>query len=193
MIRAYPFVLNRSDRGMFSEPSHCACGNVVMYPTGRSAAEIVPDCLERIHNWEMYRQRYWVCDGCFANESQFERNIIAKTSEFAGYWLSPRSNSEDIDWQTFQNMRGMISRVDERMFRDFAQRLKYSAFLETRYWKSCAAFMRFKHDGCNRCPRDLGLQVHHKTYEFHGMEHKRFYKDLEVLCEPCHKEEHGIT
>jgi 5-methylcytosine-specific restriction endonuclease McrA len=43
--------------------------------------------------------------------------------------------------------------------------------------------------GATRVP----LQVHHKTYEHHGMEHieRILRKDTVVLCETCHAKFHN--
>lgn len=40
---------------------------------------------------------------------------------------------------------------------------------------------------CTLCGHDMGLQVHHLTYDFVGQEE---LGDLRTLCEPCHKDQH---
>lgn len=64
----------------------------------------------------------------------------------------------------------------------------YSEYLASPYWKARAKLARqsagFK---CQRCGRRGGLQVHHKHYRTLGHEQ---YKDLEVLCRPCHMKQH---
>lgn len=69
-------------------------------------------------------------------------------------------------------------------------KLPYSAFLKTYYWRAIAMYMKHKNgDHCTYCPAETGLQVHHKTYDHHGIE--LFYMDeLEVVCDKCHKARH---
>lgn len=75
----------------------------------------------------------------------------------------------------------------------------YRDYLETPHW---AEIRQLKIDTagprCERCgelPRrglngaELGLHVHHRNYDRVGQE---LLTDLEVLCEACHKIEHGI-
>jgi len=42
---------------------------------------------------------------------------------------------------------------------------------------------------CEICGSGVDIQVHHKTYERRGEE---LPEDLIVLCEQCHKKEHGL-
>lgn len=46
---------------------------------------------------------------------------------------------------------------------------------------------------CQRCgqERRTHLSVHHKTYDHIGSE-LQYPEDIEVLCQRCHMEEHGI-
>lgn len=69
-------------------------------------------------------------------------------------------------------------------------RLEYKAFLKTYYWRAITMYLKHKNgDHCTYCPTETGLQVHHKTYDHHGIE--LFYMDeLEVLCDKCHKARH---
>lgn len=70
------------------------------------------------------------------------------------------------------------------------QKLNYPDFLTTYYWRAIAAYMKYKNNGhCNRCPSETRLEVHHKTYDHHGME-LFFMEDLEVLCSRCHEAQH---
>ena len=68
-------------------------------------------------------------------------------------------------------------------------RQEYKAYLLTDHWASVRRRKLFEADfKCEKCGRLNGLQVHHKTYFRRGAEEM---KDLEVLCNPCHKREHG--
>jgi 5-methylcytosine-specific restriction endonuclease McrA len=67
----------------------------------------------------------------------------------------------------------------------------YTAYLRSPEWNARrrAALKRagFK---CSRCPSTTRLHVHHKSYERLGEELPR---DLLVLCDQCHRKEHGIA
>jgi hypothetical protein len=69
-------------------------------------------------------------------------------------------------------------------------KLPYEAFLKTYYWKAIGMYLKYKNgEHCTYCSCEKGLQIHHKTYEHHGIE--LFYlDDLEVLCDKCHKMKH---
>lgn len=69
-------------------------------------------------------------------------------------------------------------------------KLQYTDFLKTYYWRAIAMYLKHKNgDHCTYCNAEAGLQVHHKTYDHHGIE--LFYMDeLEVLCDNCHKAKH---
>lgn len=77
--------------------------------------------------------------------------------------------------------------VDWNKIRIVLSQLPYRAFLQTNYWKIISSYLKYKNGGhCNRCPSETHLNVHHITYDHHGME-LFFLDDLEVLCEKCHR------
>lgn len=83
------------------------------------------------------------------------------------------------------------SLIDEKI-----QYLTYSEFLQTLYWKSIAAFKRKQMNyKCELCGGTKDLNVHHKTYENHGMEHNSqvIKNDLMLVCEECHRGIHSIN
>jgi 5-methylcytosine-specific restriction endonuclease McrA len=69
-------------------------------------------------------------------------------------------------------------------------KLPYDSFLKTYYWRAIGMYLKYKNgEHCTYCNCEKGLQIHHKTYEHHGLE--LFYlDDLEVLCDKCHKMKH---
>jgi 5-methylcytosine-specific restriction endonuclease McrA len=73
--------------------------------------------------------------------------------------------------------------------REMPNKMDYSSYLETGHWKETRykAILRAKHR-CERCGKESGLQVHHKTYKNLGNEQEI---DLEVLCRDCHEDEHS--
>jgi 5-methylcytosine-specific restriction endonuclease McrA len=67
----------------------------------------------------------------------------------------------------------------------------YQDFLESPYWKTIAAYVKWLRGGrCQMCDTDKGLQAHHKSYKHKGQEHKHL-EDLVVICGDCHTKHHG--
>lgn len=71
--------------------------------------------------------------------------------------------------------------------------LSYSDFLKTPYWDGVRNY-KLRRSGykCELCASNESLNVHHKTYERHGLEHLRSVadNDLIVLCKSCHYKFH---
>lgn len=71
------------------------------------------------------------------------------------------------------------------------RKMKYWAFLETRYWFAVSMVAKSRAGmRCQICNNIKGIQVHHRTYGTHGKEHL-FMNDLVVMCEYCHGIFHG--
>lgn len=72
-------------------------------------------------------------------------------------------------------------------------KMDYYDFLQTPYWDGIRSYKlkRAKYC-CELCGGKGILNVHHKTYEHHGLEHLRSVtdKDLIVLCKDCHEKFH---
>ena len=68
---------------------------------------------------------------------------------------------------------------------------KYYYYLTTEKWKSIADLIRRKFKWiCQKCGR-RGWQVHHLNYAYLFQE-ERNLDCLTLLCEECHRLEHGI-
>lgn len=66
-----------------------------------------------------------------------------------------------------------------------AQAMDYKKFLNTEYWQVVRAkFVKLHGSLCRRCGRSTH-DLHHHTYEHHGLEHLHL-GDLELLCHDCH-------
>lgn len=69
--------------------------------------------------------------------------------------------------------------------------LTYQDFLHSPYWRVVREYAleraRYR---CELCGSKRRLNVHHKTYEHHGLEHLHT-EDLIVLCKRCHARFHG--
>ena len=79
---------------------------------------------------------------------------------------------------------------DNTVLEEAINKMPYSVFLKTQYWRSITKYLRDKTGHkCQICGKENNLQVHHKTYLHHGKE--VFYlEDLIVLCDNCHHNEH---
>ena len=66
----------------------------------------------------------------------------------------------------------------------------YSDYLKSEHWHCTRGnALRQGYSTCIRCGKGTELNVHHLTYDNIGEERP---EDLTVLCNDCHKQEHGI-
>lgn len=73
---------------------------------------------------------------------------------------------------------------------DALRALPYKMFLQSLYWDIVRNYVRYKRGyRCEMCAAGDPLNVHHKTYEHHGDEH-RYLEDLILLCSECHAKFH---
>lgn len=90
----------------------------------------------------------------------------------------------------YQRFNALFDIISEKEADDL-KNLKYSDFLQTKYWdvvrRQKMKRANFKCELCNS--NGKSLNVHHKTYDNHGMEH-RYLEDLIVLCRKCHAKFH---
>ena len=112
---------------------------------------------------------------------------VADTKDFIEKYIENMSN-ESINGSMIPGW--IHSNVDWASARIRIMKLPYSAFLKTYYWRAITMYLKHKNgDHCTYCPSETNLQVHHKTYDHHGIE--LFYMDeLEVVCDKCHKAKH---
>jgi len=99
----------------------------------------------------------------------------------------PYTTCEDrATWEEFQDSMFIHSDL-----KNLLRKMPYQKFLQTWYWHAVCAKVRL--DGgytCCHCGTPTFLQVHHKTYEHHGEEHK-YLGDLMLLCKNCHAKLHS--
>ena len=73
------------------------------------------------------------------------------------------------------------------------KKMSYKDFLQTPYWDGVRNY-KLKQSGycCELCKSRGILNIHHKNYENHGLEHIESIadKDLIVLCKSCHEKFH---
>lgn len=68
--------------------------------------------------------------------------------------------------------------------------LTYEEYIRSPWWRARkAAVIRYRGERCERCGCTHWLQLHHRTYERLCRE---LPEDVELLCDQCHREEHGL-
>lgn len=119
--------------------------------------------------------------------------------EFIESFLDPEHEWEDpykvVKLKFYDKWKNLINwngKIDWDYIAIHIKSMKYKSFLQTQYWKIISdkkkKMSKFK---CEKCKQNDILNVHHNSYENHGYELFNM-KDLIVLCEKCHKIEHGI-
>jgi 5-methylcytosine-specific restriction endonuclease McrA len=66
--------------------------------------------------------------------------------------------------------------------------IDYAEYLRSEQWRQTAATAKERSPYCALCPARDGLEVHHRTYARLGRE---WPSDLTVLCDRCHRRQHG--
>lgn len=96
-----------------------------------------------------------------------------------------KADTKTVDIETLKEYT-----KDNTILEETINKMPYSVFLKTQYWRSITKYLRDKAGHkCQICGKENNLQVHHKTYLHHGKE--VFYlDDLIVLCDKCHHNEH---
>ena len=135
-----------------------------------------------------------------------KEKIKDEKSRFAGYkytiievpknnlleeLLNPE-NGNNITISEIINSIGASSKLISE-FKKKAEKLKYSEYLKTPYWRAISNHIKNKENNkCSLCGSTENLNVHHKTYKNKGVEFLN-ENDLCCLCNKCHKKEHNIT
>lgn len=159
--------------------------------------DITPDTYDELMSYRHETQ----CN--VANRKQMKKKQKGKKKDIVKTYLIP-SNDYTTDFiskfleNSFEGKLhgGLIPewihlniRWDEVRIR--LMQLEYKAFLSTYYWKAIRLYMIFNNGGhCTYCSSENFLEVHHKSYDHHGIE-LFFLDELIVLCSSCHAHEHG--
>ena len=129
-------------------------------------------------------------------KEEYETRVASETDYYKKYILDPNMEFDD-DTSTKDKIETVmhIGCADENSIKRKIKSMQYSDFLKTQYWEGVRCYKLRKADfKCELCGTKGKLNVHHRTYENHGLEHRRSVadKDLIVLCEKCHKKFHDI-
>lgn len=83
-----------------------------------------------------------------------------------------------------------LNAIGERNAHAKQRQRKYGGYLQSPAWKAKRIEILAKRGvACERCQSAREIQVHHLTYARVG---KELDSDLAVLCENCHRQEHGL-
>ncbi len=118
-----------------------------------------------------------------------------RTKQYICDYLNPE-NSFRSDVQVGEKISCIMWKHysgNENEIKEAVRSMNYYDFLKTPYWDGVRNYKleRAKYR-CELCNGKGILNVHHKTYEHHGLEHLRTVadKDLIVLCKNCHEKFH---
>ena len=127
-------------------------------------------------------------------EKENKRKQELETQEYIDLYLNPDhcfkegvSATEKIDL-IIHKAPPLGDKIKEAILK-----MKYYDFLRTPYWDGVRNYkLRKEKYRCQLCGKNGTLNVHHKTYENHGMEHVKSiaFNDLIVLCKDCHGKFH---
>ena len=128
----------------------------------------------------------------------FKNKVSKKEDMFIYKYLTPgRHQKRSFKISTLmQILRDEI--VDwDKIYEYINTQMTYEEFLASEYWTIIAQYLKIKNKyTCQKCGKQFkhfkDLNIHHKTYEHHGLEHLEEIqnKDLLCCCKKCHRQEH---
>lgn len=141
------------------------------------------------------------CDKCKSEKEEkdlLEKAMIKKENEaFRDYYIEQYINpnhSFKPEIRPYERISTIMDKFEyDEVVKNAVSSLTYLEFLNTPYWEGIRQYkLKEAEYKCELCGKSGTLNVHHKTYDRHGMEHIRKIaeKDLIVLCEDCHKKFH---
>lgn len=168
------------------------CGKIGVYDISKTELE---DIIQQIG-------KHYRCKDCekklkekkAAEKELKKQNDICRTRYTTGLFISgyldPNAtwNIPPKNW--FRVMCNDYFGVDREAVANYIKNMPYSEFLKTPYWKAVAMQKKYRSGfKCQVCNSTELLNVHHRSYEHHGME-INFLEDLIVLCKNCHSTFH---
>ena len=155
-----------------------------------------PDKLDiKINGFAINTIQPYLCPDCAQEIQAVIDKIVASRDELKNIQVIRQRNYE------IEIINGKITATPEVRYwalcRHFhpseallLKKLPYKDFLNTIYWSIVRDYVVSKRGGkCGVCGNDQNLNVHHKTYKNHGLEHA-YLEDLMLLCKICHAKFH---
>lgn len=133
--------------------------------------------------------------------------MVREYIEGRNYKISPEKVYEHYaanKWKTSKGhevetleaaINGCNSASEKFMLTSEERREEYKRLLQTQEWEDFRkAVLAHYGSKCQKCGATRNLQVHHKAYRNSAdkLPWAYFYEDLQVLCEKCHNEAHGV-
>ena len=122
------------------------------------------------------------------NEVEAEKEV----ERYISYYLNPNNAWKEGTSQ--YEKENLVENVGfDNQIRDYINQMEYKDFLQTPYWKAIAGKIRRKADyKCQMCGKKTTLSVHHRSYEYHGLEHTwNGQRELIAICQDCHDKFHS--
>jgi hypothetical protein len=151
-----------------------------------------------------------ICDKCFAiiqdeQKREQEQKIIEREEKKAKdflyfictYFEPGYDFAKPNAYENFNFLRNAINSFDS-VERDkickHIRAMNYNDFLDTPYWKAIARYVKYRSGyKCRLCGSKENLNVHHRSYEFHGQELQKWDTELICICKRCHEKHHDIV
>jgi len=135
------------------------------------------------------------------NSKEFREERKKKNEDYISINLNPERSfkdgiSADVKIYTIMKGRNLFERnyfLDDEKIKNVVRNMDYKDFLKTPYWDGVRNYkLKKARYCCELCKLKGVLNVHHKSYENHGLEHRENIadSDLIVLCRNCHEKFH---
>lgn len=124
------------------------------------------------------------------------RRMVDMLLAYEGRILNPESLVHEVyDSETSMRLKRALVERFARIVTTAPEALPYDEFLDSPYWIGLSEFLKnsagWRCERCGRHHQESPLEVHHKTYVHRGHEFPDHLDDLEVLCNHCHRKQHG--
>lgn len=120
-----------------------------------------------------------------------KKTYATKKEEFFAEILNPEIRWANRHYMNFYAVKDYINHITKEDVYSYVSKMNYDDFLNTPYWKAIASYAKHEaHNRCSFCGESENLEVHHISYKNKGLE-LWSRNDLIVLCDNCHRSEHG--
>jgi len=143
----------------------------------------------RTHLHEIVGPKDSPCSSCHALFPRKSRHSTTQCRPCRIRTASEEREAQNREYAAHTAERAEKDRLDRERINQLRD-LPYAEYLKTDHWKGVSDLARKRaRYQCELCKGRKGkLHVHHKTYANLGDEQ---YGDLIVLCETCHRKQHG--
>lgn len=149
----------------------------------------------------------FLCETCFEAEKEAKKK---QTNEWHAQYSEERKKERDkfaefvttqllvpgfktTSYLKFWHVKNQLENFfSPESLKEFICDIPYYDFLKTPYWKMCAYNVKKKAEfKCQICNSSENLSTHHRSYEYHGLEHtNEGQRSLTCVCQSCHNKHH---